>query len=234
MGQVYQCRWRICWEINVFPWFKHHMFNVLYPFVTHLLTLLRNDITKYKNTTYLLYIIHDIIKESFRIFPPCYFLLYYLLEGMYTWCVSDYVRNMWNFKLAEHCLIILIKEAGLTEPILSWFHPLVTFNLCWLLLDYSSICLKEPSQNVSYGQCIINWWCTGQNIMKEWFLLCVHKVCRQIWMLKSMVSWVVTSCSAGFLLHLLCNPEDAGNMALQNNRSSLNYMSLQHRRLYSS
>jgi hypothetical protein len=39
MGQVYQCWWRICWEINVFSRFEYHTFYVLYPFVTYLLTL---------------------------------------------------------------------------------------------------------------------------------------------------------------------------------------------------
>jgi hypothetical protein len=39
MGQVYQCWWRICRKINVFPRFEYHMFYVLYPIVTYLLTL---------------------------------------------------------------------------------------------------------------------------------------------------------------------------------------------------
>jgi hypothetical protein len=41
MGQVYQCCWRICREINVFTRFEYHMFYVSYPFVTYLLTLPR-------------------------------------------------------------------------------------------------------------------------------------------------------------------------------------------------
>jgi hypothetical protein len=41
MGQVYQCWWRVCREINVFSKFECHMFYVLYPFVTYLLTLPR-------------------------------------------------------------------------------------------------------------------------------------------------------------------------------------------------
>jgi hypothetical protein len=41
MGQVYQCWWRICREINVFSRFEYHTFYVLYPFVTYLLTLPR-------------------------------------------------------------------------------------------------------------------------------------------------------------------------------------------------
>jgi hypothetical protein len=41
MGQVYQCSWRICREIKVPSRFECHMFYVLYPFVTHLLTLPR-------------------------------------------------------------------------------------------------------------------------------------------------------------------------------------------------
>jgi hypothetical protein len=42
MGQVYRCWWRICREINVFSRFESHMFYVLYPFVTYLLTFPRN------------------------------------------------------------------------------------------------------------------------------------------------------------------------------------------------
>jgi hypothetical protein len=41
LGQVYQCWWRTCREINVFSRFEYHMFYVLYPFVTYLLTLPR-------------------------------------------------------------------------------------------------------------------------------------------------------------------------------------------------
>jgi hypothetical protein len=41
MGQVYQCWWRICRELTVSYRFKYHMFYVLYPFVTYLLTLPR-------------------------------------------------------------------------------------------------------------------------------------------------------------------------------------------------
>jgi hypothetical protein len=38
MGHAYQCWWRICREINVFSRSEYHMFYVLYPFVTYLLT----------------------------------------------------------------------------------------------------------------------------------------------------------------------------------------------------
>jgi hypothetical protein len=38
-GQVYQCWWRIYQEINVFSRFKYHIFYILYPLVTYLLTL---------------------------------------------------------------------------------------------------------------------------------------------------------------------------------------------------
>jgi hypothetical protein len=41
MGQVYQCWWRICREINVFSRFEYHLFYVLYPFVTFLLNVPR-------------------------------------------------------------------------------------------------------------------------------------------------------------------------------------------------
>jgi hypothetical protein len=46
MGQVYQCWWRICREINVFPRFEYHMF-LLFPFVTYLPTLPRSKM--YRN-----------------------------------------------------------------------------------------------------------------------------------------------------------------------------------------
>jgi hypothetical protein len=44
MGQLYQCRWRICREINVSTGLEYHMFYVLYPFVTYLLTLPRKKL----------------------------------------------------------------------------------------------------------------------------------------------------------------------------------------------
>jgi hypothetical protein len=40
---VYQCWWRICREINVFPSFECHMSYVLYPSVTYFLTLPRSS-----------------------------------------------------------------------------------------------------------------------------------------------------------------------------------------------
>jgi hypothetical protein len=40
-GQVYQCWWKICRELNVFPRFEYRMFYVLYPFVTYFPTLPR-------------------------------------------------------------------------------------------------------------------------------------------------------------------------------------------------
>jgi hypothetical protein len=39
MRKVYQCWWKIYQEINVLSRFEYHMFYVLYPFVTYLLTL---------------------------------------------------------------------------------------------------------------------------------------------------------------------------------------------------
>jgi hypothetical protein len=39
MGQVYECWWRICREINVYSRFEYHMFYVLHAFVTYLQTL---------------------------------------------------------------------------------------------------------------------------------------------------------------------------------------------------
>jgi hypothetical protein len=50
MGQVYQCWWRICREINVLPGFEYHMFYVLYPFVSCLLTLARTRILETVST----------------------------------------------------------------------------------------------------------------------------------------------------------------------------------------
>jgi histone-lysine N-methyltransferase SETMAR len=40
IGQVYQCWWRICREINVFSRFEYHVFYILYKFVTCLLLVL--------------------------------------------------------------------------------------------------------------------------------------------------------------------------------------------------
>jgi hypothetical protein len=39
MGQEYQCKWRICREVNVFSKFECHMFYVLYPLLTYLWAL---------------------------------------------------------------------------------------------------------------------------------------------------------------------------------------------------
>jgi hypothetical protein len=36
---MYQFWWRICQEIDVFSRFEHHMFYILYPFMSYLLTL---------------------------------------------------------------------------------------------------------------------------------------------------------------------------------------------------
>jgi hypothetical protein len=50
-GQLYQCWWRICREINVSSRFEYHMFYVLYPLVTYLLTLPRIiEVSLYENT----------------------------------------------------------------------------------------------------------------------------------------------------------------------------------------
>jgi hypothetical protein len=46
MGQVYQCWWRICREVNIVPRYEYHMFYFLYPFVACLLTLPRNLLTR--------------------------------------------------------------------------------------------------------------------------------------------------------------------------------------------
>jgi hypothetical protein len=43
MGQVYQCWWRVWREINVSCRLEYHMFHVLCPFVTYLLTLPRTE-----------------------------------------------------------------------------------------------------------------------------------------------------------------------------------------------
>jgi hypothetical protein len=52
MGQVYQCWWRICRDINVLSSSEYHIFYVLYTFVTYLLTLPRSHIhTHTKNNT---------------------------------------------------------------------------------------------------------------------------------------------------------------------------------------
>jgi hypothetical protein len=53
MGQVPQCTGRLCWEIKVF--FKSVLLfvEVLYPFVTYLLTYLRRWLCSYRRLAYL-------------------------------------------------------------------------------------------------------------------------------------------------------------------------------------
>jgi hypothetical protein len=46
MGQVYQCWWRVCREINMFSSFEYHIFYVLCPFVIYLHTLPRAYLLK--------------------------------------------------------------------------------------------------------------------------------------------------------------------------------------------
>jgi hypothetical protein len=69
IGQVYQCWWRICWEINVFSMFEYHMFYVLYPFVTYLLTLPRIYISVHISDIicFLLTIVKILIKHAFYV-----------------------------------------------------------------------------------------------------------------------------------------------------------------------
>jgi hypothetical protein len=51
MGQVYQCWWKICREINVsFFSFEYHMFYVSYPFVAYLLTASYNRLVLVHST----------------------------------------------------------------------------------------------------------------------------------------------------------------------------------------
>jgi hypothetical protein len=54
MGQIYQCWWRICPEINVISRFEYHIYYVLYPFVIYLLTLPRNIAWNLQITTFVL------------------------------------------------------------------------------------------------------------------------------------------------------------------------------------
>jgi hypothetical protein len=66
MGQVYQCWWRICQEVNVFPSFEYHMFYVLYPFVTYLLTLPRIRLIYVKFSFYCKLVKTTIKTDRFR------------------------------------------------------------------------------------------------------------------------------------------------------------------------
>jgi hypothetical protein len=64
--------------------------------------------------------------------------------------------------------------------------------------------------------------------MYQFFVQSAISQTVHIW-LKNAVSWVVTPDSAGFLLELILNPEDVGDMFLQNTGLSRNYMVLQPR-----
>jgi hypothetical protein len=63
MGQAYQCWWRICREINVLSSFEYHMFYVLYPFASYLLTLPRRLDKDLKGND------HSLIYVPLRHFP---------------------------------------------------------------------------------------------------------------------------------------------------------------------
>jgi hypothetical protein len=96
------------------------MFYVLYPFVTHLLTLPHNNAKEPKTTTYFFYIMPDIIKESLHIFSLRHFLLHYFPEVMYTSCVSDYVKthgtsNLQNTKLTKLNSVACSPQANYTD-----------------------------------------------------------------------------------------------------------------------
>jgi hypothetical protein len=72
---VYQCWWRICWEMNVFSRFEYHMFYVLYPFVTYLLILSCTSCHNlYISFPLLLYIVYIKATYSLSSQSECFFL----------------------------------------------------------------------------------------------------------------------------------------------------------------
>jgi hypothetical protein len=84
MGQVYQCWCRICQEINVFSRFEYHMFYILRPFVTYLLTPLY-----IYNFIFCLVHVHCL-----------HILLYYILcfiEWQFNWQYWPHIQ-MWMHK----------------------------------------------------------------------------------------------------------------------------------------
>jgi hypothetical protein len=64
--------------------------------------------------------------------------------------------------------------------------------------------------------------------MYQFFVQSAISQTVHIW-LKDVVSWVVMPDSAGFLPELILDPEDVGDMFLQNTGLSPNYTVLQHR-----
>jgi hypothetical protein len=84
MGQMYQCWRRIWWEINVFIRFEYHMFYVLYPFVTCLLTLPRILKTGLTCRTLVRILTHIWIPIEVAVLSPYYSKLSLYLSYMRT------------------------------------------------------------------------------------------------------------------------------------------------------
>jgi hypothetical protein len=112
MGQVYQCWWRICGEINVFSRFRYHMFYILYPFVTYLLTL-PHKWTLIHPTQFTLKIRQHGLWKWFAL-PDMYYLNITLLVGG-TWHCRNFLIN-WTYNT---CFVIYISETEFLFQ--SWF-----------------------------------------------------------------------------------------------------------------
>jgi hypothetical protein len=88
MGQVYQCWWRICREINAFSRFEYHMFYFLYIFVTCLLSLPPSD--KIWSTVLLLFM-REMLAWKPRVIQDKFWNTYMILADFWG------VRTISNF-----------------------------------------------------------------------------------------------------------------------------------------
>jgi hypothetical protein len=98
MGQVYQCRWRICREINVFPRLEYyHMLYVLCPFGTNLLTLIRTHRFMFLSLSM------ELVSGRMHPYIRMYCTVY--LQHFLTFCTRS--LNCFQIFLAAICNLVL-------------------------------------------------------------------------------------------------------------------------------
>jgi hypothetical protein len=144
MGQVYQFWLRICREINVFSMFEYHVFYVLYPFVTHLLTLSRT--VPVKNSTedlfkFLLFMYYVRFKTPTRRWHYCM-----LKDLRYSRHLAVTYRGISRFSLAGNnlFLIFILYSISSFPLVFSYLYPInclilhlfPVFRCCFFFISY--------------------------------------------------------------------------------------------------
>jgi hypothetical protein len=125
MGQGCHCWWRICREINVSSFrFEHHMFYVVYPFVTYLLTLPRSSQL-----------------AIWRMSPSNLELKY--SNKFFVWCIMNWSNAHSSYSQKQSYLSIVLSsaEAHKSDPSVfySFIHSFINGStaLCWALASWS-------------------------------------------------------------------------------------------------